>query len=168
MNDFNFEPINGLNDTTQFPTNPGSEAAARNQFMILFNQIKNYINENILPKINVNTRTYTEGNSWQKVEKWNDGKMRITIRHSFTTSISEAWGSMYNGSASGPNFKEPFASNPDLISVTPAYSSGWHPFLVAVGGNAAKDSAQSITITRPTSVPSQEFRVVYIYEGRWK
>lgn len=41
---FNYDPINGLNDTVVFPSSPTSEAAARQQFMTLFNQIKNYLN----------------------------------------------------------------------------------------------------------------------------
>lgn len=41
---FNFNPINGLLDPNTFPTNPGSETEARQQFMVPLNQIKDYIN----------------------------------------------------------------------------------------------------------------------------
>lgn len=44
MADFNFTPTDGLLDTAVFPSNPTSEAQARQQFMTLFNQIRDYIN----------------------------------------------------------------------------------------------------------------------------
>lgn len=47
MNNFVFDPVNGLMDKGVFPSNPQSEEAARQQFMILFNQIKDYINKTI-------------------------------------------------------------------------------------------------------------------------
>lgn len=44
MAQFNFNPTNGLNDQTYFPAAPTSEAAARQQFMTLFNQLKTFLN----------------------------------------------------------------------------------------------------------------------------
>lgn len=41
---FNFNPENGLLNTQEFPDKPSSGTVARNQFMRLFNQIKDYIN----------------------------------------------------------------------------------------------------------------------------
>lgn len=45
---FNFSPVNGLLDTNTFPTNPGSEAEARQQFMEPLNQLKNFLNNHKL------------------------------------------------------------------------------------------------------------------------
>lgn len=44
MNKFVFDPPNGLLDKNIFPSNPQSEDAARGQFMQLFNQIKDHMN----------------------------------------------------------------------------------------------------------------------------
>ena len=41
---FEFNPIDGLNDEEKYPQKPSSGAMARQQFMDLFNQIKDYIN----------------------------------------------------------------------------------------------------------------------------
>lgn len=41
---FNFNPEDGLLNTDEFPDKPASGTVARNQFMRLFNQIKEYIN----------------------------------------------------------------------------------------------------------------------------
>jgi hypothetical protein len=42
--DFEFTPENGLENTTTFPSKPGSGAAARAQFMTILNQIKAFFN----------------------------------------------------------------------------------------------------------------------------
>ena len=41
---FSFEPATGLNDTTVFVSSPTSEAQARQQFMTLFNQLRDFLN----------------------------------------------------------------------------------------------------------------------------
>lgn len=43
MNNFDFSPLTGLNDTNVFPRKPGA-AQARQQFMTLFYQIRDYLN----------------------------------------------------------------------------------------------------------------------------
>lgn len=47
MNTFNFSPATGLLDTSAYPTQPTTEAAARQQFMDLFNQIKTFVNADV-------------------------------------------------------------------------------------------------------------------------
>ena len=47
MNKFEFSPADGLMDKTSFPTNLGSETEARQQFMTLFNQIKDFTNNEV-------------------------------------------------------------------------------------------------------------------------
>ena len=44
MADFNFNPPEGLNNTSVFVDEPTTGAAARQQFMTLFNQLKDYVN----------------------------------------------------------------------------------------------------------------------------
>lgn len=44
---FNFQPSDGLLNKSVFPSVPVNETEARNQFMILFNQIKDYLNSGI-------------------------------------------------------------------------------------------------------------------------
>ena len=39
-----FVPATGLLDTVEFPTTPATETAARQQFMTLFYQVRDYIN----------------------------------------------------------------------------------------------------------------------------
>ena len=41
---FEFNPIDGLNDEEKYPQKPSSGAMARQQFMDLFNQVKDYMN----------------------------------------------------------------------------------------------------------------------------
>lgn len=41
---FNFNPPDGLENQTEFPSKPATGVAAREQFMRLFNQIKTWIN----------------------------------------------------------------------------------------------------------------------------
>lgn len=45
MSKFIFDPPNGLLDKNVFPSTPVSEEDARGQFMKLFNQIKEYLND---------------------------------------------------------------------------------------------------------------------------
>lgn len=47
---FNFNPTDGLLNIDMFPTEPVSETAARQQFMTLFNQVKDHMNNNLLAK----------------------------------------------------------------------------------------------------------------------
>ena len=42
---FSFEPADGLRDTDAFPTVPAGETDARNQFQVLFDQLKAYVNQ---------------------------------------------------------------------------------------------------------------------------
>ena len=44
MEQFQFSPVNGFEDSASFP-DPGSEADAREQLMRLHNQMKTYVNE---------------------------------------------------------------------------------------------------------------------------
>jgi hypothetical protein len=49
--DFKFTPEDGLENTTTFPSKPGSGAAARAQPMTLFNQIKAFFNSTVKTEI---------------------------------------------------------------------------------------------------------------------
>lgn len=52
--DFKFTPEDGLENTTTFPSKPGSGAAARAQPMTLFNQIKTFLNGTIKTSVTGN------------------------------------------------------------------------------------------------------------------
>jgi hypothetical protein len=43
---FTYDPTTGLLDINTFPSDPASETVARQQFMTLFNQLKDYLNDN--------------------------------------------------------------------------------------------------------------------------
>ena len=65
INDFEFTPSNGFNDTVAFP-NPTSGAEARSQLQTPLNQLRDYINEDLVPnlpdvstKANINSPTFT-------------------------------------------------------------------------------------------------------------
>ena len=51
MNNFEFSPTDGLMNKNTFPTNLGSETEARQQFMTLFNQLKDFINTDIVTNL---------------------------------------------------------------------------------------------------------------------
>lgn len=47
-NEFKFEPLDGLRDRSIYPTNPGSEDAAREQVQRGMDQLKNFINSDVV------------------------------------------------------------------------------------------------------------------------
>lgn len=62
---FAFDPASGFNDTTVY-TNPTSGAEARQQLQTPLNQLRDYINEDLVPnlpdvssKANINSPTFT-------------------------------------------------------------------------------------------------------------
>ena len=62
---FNFNPVDGLNDVEKYPQKPSSGSAARQQFMDLFNQIKDYMNTLALSShthSNYSTTSHTHSN----------------------------------------------------------------------------------------------------------
>lgn len=60
MAKFAYTPETGLNDVVFYPTSPNSEAAARQQFMSLFFQIRDYINGNELNAATIGGKALTE------------------------------------------------------------------------------------------------------------
>ena len=70
MNNFEFSPADGLMDKTSFPTNLGSETEARQQFMTLFNQLKTFMNDEIVNSLNnKNTELTVNGDNWYWKDK---------------------------------------------------------------------------------------------------
>ena len=51
MNNFEFSPTYVFMNKNTFPTNLGSETEARQQFMTLFNQLKDFINTDIVTNL---------------------------------------------------------------------------------------------------------------------
>ena len=76
MDNFEFSPADGLMDKTSFPTNLGSETEARQQFMTLFNQLKTFMNDEIVNSLNnKNTEFTVNGDNWYWKDK-NTGLIR--------------------------------------------------------------------------------------------
>lgn len=50
-----FTPVVGLNDTVAFPTDPVNEAAARKQVQDVFDQLRDYLNNTVITKLNSTT-----------------------------------------------------------------------------------------------------------------
>ncbi|KJS84985.1 MAG: hypothetical protein JM58_09455 [Peptococcaceae bacterium BICA1-8] len=60
IGDFNYTPTDGLDNTTSFPSKPGSGTAARAQFMTVLNQIKTFMNGTQKTAINANETAIAE------------------------------------------------------------------------------------------------------------
>ena len=65
ITNFTFNPANGFNDTVAFP-NPTSGAEARSQLQTPLNQVRDYLNNELIPnlpdgstKANINSPTFT-------------------------------------------------------------------------------------------------------------
>lgn len=88
---FTFTPATGLLDTSFFPTKPTSETNARQQFMTLFNQLKDFINKNsvivndagtvnaLVVAITPTITTYTDLFLIVKVNNTNTGASTINV-----------------------------------------------------------------------------------------
>lgn len=55
MERFQFDPANGLLDKGAYPTTPATEEAARRQIQEPMNQIRDYINNSIIPYLDNGT-----------------------------------------------------------------------------------------------------------------
>lgn len=75
---FNFNPVNGLLDPNTFPTNPGSETEARQQFMVPLNQLKDYINQ-IYPDEGgyINATLYNGWTGYLRYKKLSNGLVHL-------------------------------------------------------------------------------------------
>ena len=70
MDNFEFSPADGLLNKNSFPTNLGSETEARQQFMTLFNQLKTFMNDEIVNSLNnKNTEFTVNGDNWYWKDK---------------------------------------------------------------------------------------------------
>ena len=83
---FQFSPSTGLLDTNTYPASPASETAARQQFMDLFNQTRDYINNSTPTKDDVTAeRTYANTTFATKTDFAN-----ATLSSEFVTSFGES------------------------------------------------------------------------------
>lgn len=122
MNDFTFNPVNGLLDTTVYPSEPASETIARQQFMDLFNQIKNYINSTTNISGNAGTAT------------------KLQTPRTFTLAGDASGSASFDGSA-----------NP-TITVTVADDSHAHTNISGNAGTATKlATVRTISLTGDAS-----------------
>lgn len=67
ISEFNFDPPNGLLDKNVYPTNPGTEDGARGQIQEPMNQIKDFVNRNIVDKLNVFEESNLVADGYQKL-----------------------------------------------------------------------------------------------------
>ena len=82
---FQFTPTTGLLDTNTYPASPESETAARQQFMDLFNQTRDYINTSVPIKDDVTAeRTYADNTFTKKTDFAN-----AVLSTEFVTSFGE-------------------------------------------------------------------------------
>jgi hypothetical protein len=96
MNNFSFSPPTGLRDITAYPDEPASEAAAREQFQGLLDQIKNYINNTVVAGFNAESPiTPTLQNGWVNygspecpIGYYKDGLGNVNIRGMIKNTVS--------------------------------------------------------------------------------
>jgi hypothetical protein len=70
--DFKFTPEDGLENTTTFPSKPGSGAAARAQPMTLFNQIKAFLNGGVKDYVDEHKADIMTEEGRHGLRYWND------------------------------------------------------------------------------------------------
>ena len=91
MNNFEFSPKDGLMNKNTFPTNLGSETEARQQFMTLFNQLKDYNNSTVKVELENNKKATLTPNGYQKLAsgliiQW--GKVKLGLTNETRNSVS--------------------------------------------------------------------------------
>ena len=83
---FNFTPNDGLLDSDKYPQKPASGTAARQQFMDLFNQIKDYINTLALSShthSNYSPTTHTHNTQYLAISGTADNSKKINGKNVF-------------------------------------------------------------------------------------
>ena len=97
MAKFSFDPVNGLNDTTVFVSAPTSEAQARQQFMTIFNQLRDFVNSGNLEagllggKASSEFLTTTTANSNYATKTHTHSYASTTHTHG-TSEVGLTWG----------------------------------------------------------------------------
>lgn len=93
MVEFNFEPIDGFKDKNVFP-DPTSEDEARTQQMKPLNQVKDFINTNVVPELNKcsNDSQFTDTNWYFKDSRSGlikqGGVVTVTFNNQTTSSVA--------------------------------------------------------------------------------
>lgn len=158
-NEFNFNPVNGLLDTSVFPSDPVTEEAARGQFMILFNQLKDFINIGLVPLMLLNEKVSFEvkSNGTDFIYKFPlkiNGKEEIGVIQSAVIKSG-----MANVETKTVNYLEPFKTN-NLITLAYIESvEGESPSQYS--GSAVKVNNTSFTQTIISRLNDNVFRNVY-------
>lgn len=129
LNNFNFNPINGLMDKNEFPTNPVSEDAARGQFMTPLNQLKDFINSNVINEINKQTST-------------NEATGEVTL----IGGLIVKWGT-FKGSGDVV-FTKPFPNNCLIVLASPmAAHTSEPPYVPKSGVTGGWDKTKFTSVT---------------------
>lgn len=130
IQDFSYSPSDGLNNKDSFPTNPGSEAEARNQFMTLFNQSKDFINQNVVKELN----------------KYNSQTLEASGQAILPGGLIVKWGT-FKGSGDVV-FDKPFPNNCLIVLASPMVAhTSQPPYSTLSGVTGGWDKAKFTSVT---------------------
>lgn len=73
IDEFTFDPVDGLNNSDSFPTDPENEAAARKQIQDVLDQVSTYINDTLLVKLASTTDGSSGGDNLGMTAIYEDG-----------------------------------------------------------------------------------------------
>lgn len=129
LNNFNFNPINGLMDKNEYPSNPVSEDAARGQIMSPLNQLKDFANNVIVNEINKCT-----------------GTAEATGEHTLLGGLIVKWGT-FKGSGDVV-FTKPFPNNCLIVLASPMVAhTSQPPYAVLSGITGGWDKTKFTSVT---------------------
>lgn len=152
---FNFNPTTGLLDINSFPSDPSTETEARQQFMTLFNQLKNYINDNEIESGSNTNGRYT---------KYPDGTMICTNEVTISTVqyTDKQVEGIYGPYQPEYTFPVPFI---DVPVIDPCIEASGYLYIMK------KTSSKTSVILRtwsPIASTQNNVKISYTAIGRWK
>lgn len=114
---------------------------------------------------------YISGAQYQKVTKWNDGRMTIYQDFAMLAGVAVNWGNCYVHSDAGTtptNFAVPFISVP-RVKVSAGYNNTGASFWAVAKGAPKTSRGPIVQVCRATSYStSTEWHIIIEAEGRWK
>lgn len=114
---------------------------------------------------------YTSGAQYQKVTKYNDGRMTIYQDFAMLAGVNVPWGNCYIHSDAGTtptNFAVPFISVP-RVKVSTGYNNTGASFWAIAKGAPTTSRGPIVQVCRATIYStSTEWHIIIEAEGRWK
>lgn len=114
---------------------------------------------------------YTSGAQYQKVTKWNDGRMTIYQDFAMLAGVNVPWGNCYVHSDAGTtptSFAVPFISVP-RVKVSTGYNNTGASFWAVAKGAPTTNRGPIVQVCRATTYStSTEWHIIIEAEGRWK